>query len=157
MRHVVSAPEYLICLAVRAEPVVGRIQLRLGRLNRQLSRPLSRPDNRLLNMKNTNSDSVSFGFFSELEKLGFIPAALRAGSTAISLLSSAGRRDGSGGSAGLTANTAKSLSESGDPGMQFLGRASGAAAAFKKFRGGDEAPTPSASFASSAPPGAVAS
>ena len=108
-------------------------------------------------MSSSRFENIEFGFCDELEKLGFITTALRAAPMAINLLSSAGRRDGSGGSTGLTANTAKSLAGSDDPGMQFLGRASGAAAAFRKFRGGDEAPMPSASFAASAPPGQVAS
>jgi hypothetical protein len=108
-------------------------------------------------MSSSRFENIEFGFCDELEKLGFITTALRAAPMAINLLSSAGRRDGPGGSAGLTANTAKSLSESDDPRLRFLGKASGAAAAFKKFRGGDEAYQPSANFASSAPPGQVAS
>ena len=107
-------------------------------------------------MSSSRFENIEFGFCDELEKLGFITTALRAAPMAVNLLSSAGRRDGSGGSTGLTQSMAQSLAGSDDPRLRFLGKASGAAAAFKKFRGGDEAYQPSANFAASAPPGAVA-
>ena len=107
-------------------------------------------------MKNTTSDIMSFGFFSELEKLGFISGGLKLAPLAFSALNAAGSRDGSGGSTGLTSNMAGVLSGSDNSALRLLGGARNAAAAFKKFRGGDEAYQPSANFTASAPPGQVA-
>ena len=103
-------------------------------------------------MRKFRLDRIEYGFNSELQKLGWLQAV----PLAMNLLNSAGKRDGSGGSAGLTGNMAESFAGSDNPALRFLGKASGAAAAFKKFRGGDEAPMPSANFAASAPPGQVA-